>query len=210
MIDINKEIHLGEKAYLLMVSRKILPGLAIMIIAAILLALSGVITGVLAGLVTAAGANQAKAVISISGYMTDVTLGLLILGLMICLVGAIIARLQYSNYSYMFEEFDLRMKRGILFRHIDSLPYRQIQDVNIDRSLVHQMLGLSKITILTAGHEEEGEKGEAQVVLDLLGKEDAEEIRQELERKIGVQIVKTVQEADAESSTGKGTGAARQ
>ena len=181
---------------MLMVSQRMTWGLGIMIAAAILLAGSSTITGVLAGLFAAAGANQGRAIFAISGYVTDITLGLLVIGLLVCLIGAIVARLEYSNYSYTFEEFDLRMKRGILFRHIDSLPYRQIQDVNIDRSIVHQMFGMSKVTILTAGHEEKGEKGETQVVLEPVDRDAAEEIRQILERKIGVQVVKTEQEAD--------------
>ncbi|MDE2037988.1 MAG: PH domain-containing protein [Patescibacteria group bacterium] len=198
MITPDHEQHLGEKAYLLMVSRRMAPGLVVMLAAAALLAASGPAVGFLAGLMAAAGADQKSAIASLSSYAMALDLGLLILGLAICLIGAVIARWEYRNYSFSFEEFDLKMRRGIVSRRIESVPYRQIQDVDIDRSLLHQALGLSKVTILTAGHEESGEKGKAEVVLDPLDKDAAEEIRALLERKIGVQIVKTVEEADAE------------
>ena len=52
-----------------------------------------------------------------------------------------------------------KIRRGILSRTENAIPYRQIQDADIERSLFFRMLGLSRLVILTAGHEDEAPKG---------------------------------------------------
>ena len=96
----------------------------------------------------------------------------------------------YVNYTFTFEEFGIKMKRGIMMKKENTIPYRQIQNVNIVRSPWHQLLGLSKLVMTTAGHEEEGEKGLSEVSIEAVDKELAEEMRQNLESKIGVQVVR--------------------
>jgi putative membrane protein len=136
---------------------------------------------------------------SISSAVSSVILGLFLVSIMVILVSIIIALLEYRNYAFTFEEFDLKMRRGIFDRREVSLPYRQIQDVDIERDVSHQLLGLSKLVLMTAGHEEAGEHEMAEVLLEPLDKEAAEEIRAMLQRKIGIQVVETEQEADREA-----------
>ncbi len=206
MIPLNQEQWLGEKAYILMASRKMMPGVIMLLISAILLSLKGIITslvyrGFSAGGNPPAGGGSAMAA-SISNVGTIVILILLIVSLVVLIVGIIIARLEYKNLTYTFEEFDLRMKKGILHRTENSIPYRQIQDVDIDRTPMLQLMGLSKLSIITAGHEESTEHEKVEVVIEPIQKEVAEDIRQMLERKIGVQVVKSVVEADTEMESG--------
>jgi uncharacterized membrane protein YdbT with pleckstrin-like domain len=200
MIQLDQEQQLGEKAYLLMASRKMMPGVIIFLIAAILISLKGAIAGFIYGAFVAGGQGGAITAAAVSGAVVNVILAVFIVSLAVLLLGIVIARLEYRNYTYTFEEFDLRMRHGILSRAITSIPYRQIQDVDIDRSLSMQLMGLSKLTIITAGHEEAAEHEKVEVVLEPLQKEVAEDIRQMIERKIGVQVVRTVQEADSEDS----------
>ena len=202
MITLNQEQPLGQKAYLLIASRKMVAGLVVLLVALVLFAVSGPIASLAHRLFSAAGANGGNAASAVSGGITDAMIGLLIIGLIALAVGLIIARLEYLHFTYTFEEFDLRIRRGILQRSETSLPYRQIQDVDIDRSVAHQLLGLSKLTIITAGHEESAEHEKVEAILDPVEKGIAEEIRVMLERKIGVQVTKTVEEADEESSAG--------
>ena len=202
MIPLNQEQWLGEKAYLLMASRKMMPGVIMLLISAILLSLKNIIVSVVYSGFTAGGNGGAATAMSIGSASTIVILILLIVSLVVLIVGIIIARLEYKNLTYTFEEFDLRMKKGILHRTENSIPYRQIQDVDIDRTPMLQLMGLSKLTIITAGHEESTEHEKVEVIIEPIQKEVAEDIRQMLERKIGVQVTRSVEEADTEMESG--------
>ena len=200
MIPLDQPQQLGEKAYVLMVSRRAMPGIVMLLVSAILLVLKSAIGSVVySGFVTG-GASGAATAALVSQIVIGTILTLFIVSFAVFLVGVIIARLEYQNYTYTFEEFDLRMRQGILHRTETSLPYRQIQDVDIDRTLMFQLLGLSKLTIITAGHEESDEHEKVEVILQPIEKGVAEDIRVMLERRIGVQVIKGVQEADTEMS----------
>jgi uncharacterized membrane protein YdbT with pleckstrin-like domain len=70
------------------------------------------------------------------------------------------------------------------------ISYRQIQNVNIERNPTYQILGLSKLVLETAGREDKGEEGTSEVVLEAVDKKLAEEMRDKIIKKIGVQIVR--------------------
>jgi uncharacterized membrane protein YdbT with pleckstrin-like domain len=151
----------------------------------------------LIGILAIGGSHTAAA--SVSGAVTGLVMGLIIVALLACIVGLIIAKLQYSNYTFTFEEFDLKLKRGIVSTTTVSIPYRQMQDVDVERNILHQMTGTSRVVIDSAGHEEKDEHNETDIILDPIDKETADEIRLMLQRKIGVQVVEGEREADSEA-----------
>jgi len=106
------------------------------------------------------------------------------------IIGALWSWWLYKNTTFSLQEFDLKMRSGIIEKKETSLPYRQIQSVDIVRGPMHQILGLSKLVMLTAGHEEAGEKGLTEVVLEPIDKGFAEEVRNALQERIGVQVVR--------------------
>ena len=91
------------------------------------------------------------------------------------------------------------MRHGILNRRENSIPYRQIQDVDTEQGILYRLFGLSRLVIITAGHEEGGEKGDAEVWLEPINTNIAEEIQEQLEREIGVQVVEGEKEADQQA-----------
>jgi putative membrane protein len=124
-----------------------------------------------------------------SGYLALIIFvlqGLAVLGFFL---GFLVAWLVYYFYTFTMEEFDLRLKRGVLHREEISIPYRQMQNVNIVRSLFYQIIGVSKLYIDSAGHEEPGAPDESEIILKPIEKEVAEQIRSLLEHRIGVQMV---------------------
>lgn len=105
-----------------------------------------------------------------------------------------IAWLIYTHYKFLLGEDSLKIKRGILTKEEVAIPYRQIQDVDIERDLSFQALGLSRIVILTAGHDDEktmDDKSEG--ILPALDKDLAEWLQAELLKRANVQ--KVVEEA---------------
>ena len=107
----------------------------------------------------------------------------------------LISWLIYTNYKFALGDNSLKIKRGILSKEEIAIPYRQIQDVDIDRDLSFQMLGLSRISILTAGHEdkpaedEPAGSAESEGVLPALDKDLAEWLQTELLKRANVQKV---------------------
>ena len=62
-----------------------------------------------------------------------------------------IALWAYSNFSYEVTDDGLFIKFGIIHQKTISVPFDQVQNVNIERSLIDRMLGLARISIETAG-----------------------------------------------------------
>src|SRR3989338_602589 len=55
----------------------------------------------------------------------------------------IITWLKYSTYLFALDEHAFRVKCGILNKKEVTIPYRQIQNVNIERDISYRILGLS-------------------------------------------------------------------
>jgi uncharacterized membrane protein YdbT with pleckstrin-like domain len=116
-----------------------------------------------------------------------VVLGLFVI---VFLLTFFIAWLIYINYKFMLGDDSLKIKRGILNKEEISMPYRQIQDVDIERDLAFQMMGLSRIVILTAGHEDKDDKDdETEGILPAMDKDLAEWIQAQLLQRANVQKV---------------------
>jgi uncharacterized membrane protein YdbT with pleckstrin-like domain len=103
-------------------------------------------------------------------------------------IALFVAWLIYSRYKFCLGDDSLKIKRGILNKEEVSIPYRQIQDVDIKRDLSFQMLGLSRIMILTAGHEDRAaDDGDSEGILPALDKNLAEWLQAELLKRANVQ-----------------------
>jgi uncharacterized membrane protein YdbT with pleckstrin-like domain len=103
----------------------------------------------------------------------------------------LIAWLVYKNYKYCLGDDSLKIKRGILNKEEVAIPYRQIQDVDLRRDLTFQMIGLSQIVILTAGHDTDEKPGDddTEGILPALDKDLAEWLQAELLKRANVQKI---------------------
>ncbi|MDB5194739.1 MAG: hypothetical protein JWN50_753 [Parcubacteria group bacterium] len=169
MVALNIEQHLGTKAFVLFALEKMK---WILVLIAVTLFLSIV-----------RDATQYPVLASFVSFLE-------LASMLSFVFGFVWAWLLYQRFTFTFEEFDIRMRSGIVIKKEVSIPYRQIQSVDIVRSVTHQMLGLSKLVLLTAGHEEADEKQLTEVVLEPIERSVAEDIRDMLQEKIGVQIVR--------------------
>lgn len=101
-----------------------------------------------------------------------------------------IAWLEYANYKFFLDEDSLKIKRGVLSKEEIAIPYRQIQNVDIERNFYYQMMGLSRLVILTAGYDaDKPEEDESEGILPALDKNLAEWVRGELLKRTSVQKV---------------------
>jgi membrane protein YdbS with pleckstrin-like domain len=61
------------------------------------------------------------------------------------------AEIIYNSFRYSADEIGFQKTYGVIHKMQVSIPYQQIQNVNIRRSFTDRMLGLSHVSIETAG-----------------------------------------------------------
>ena len=129
-------------------------------------------------------------------YLTLGGLACILLFAIFFVLAFFISWLVYVNYKFALGENSLKIKRGILNKEEVAIPYRQIQDVDVRRDLGFRMMGLSRIIILTAGHEDpmehddySEERGESEGYFPALDHNLAEWLQAEILKRANVQKV---------------------
>jgi uncharacterized membrane protein YdbT with pleckstrin-like domain len=97
--------------------------------------------------------------------------------------------LWYHFYEFRLSDHALEIRRGILTKEETSVPFRQIQDINLERSLLFQMVGLTELKVITAGREEDGDTDDTEEVLPALDKNLASLLRADLLRRANIQEI---------------------
>lgn len=204
MILLNEEQRLGRKAYALMVVQGLVPTVIIAIVAAVLLAVSRGVSDLIFVVFKLAGSGTPAMSASIDHGVRYVVFLAFILAGVSLVMSFMTSRLRYRKYTFTFEEFGLRLRRGTMRMTELTIPYRQMQDVEVERGFLHQLTGTARIVINSAGHEEPAARfrpaEETNIILDPVDRTAAEEIRLMLQRKIGVQVVEGEREADREAA----------
>lgn len=83
--------------------------------------------------------------------------GILLAGYLI--ITYLIAGAIYQSFYFSVDENGFQKEYGIIHKRQVSIPYNQIQNVNITRSLTDRLLGLSRISIETAGNSSPDPRG---------------------------------------------------
>lgn len=95
------------------------------------------------------------------------------------LVGVLaLTYLSYRVYTYMFTDEAFIMTSGLAMRNEVAALYHQIQNVNINRSVLDRMIGVSEIVILMTGSDKDA--GHTKIVLPAIGKTKAKVVQKEL------------------------------
>ena len=132
---------------------------------------------------------------NVQNYTLGATLVAFILALITFAISTALARLNYKNYVFAVGDDSFKIKRGIFSKTENAIPYRQIQNVDIECSVMFQMLGLSRLIILTAGHEDEKPNGsgsgddEAEGIIPAIDQKLAEWLQAELLKRSNIQKV---------------------
>jgi len=114
-------------------------------------------------------------------------------GLLVLVFGVISSLIKYYSTSYALEEFDLKMRHGIISRNEVSIPYEHIEDVNVDQGILFRLIGLGRLVVLSAanaGHDEASTD-------ELFGVIDyglAVQLREELLKRSSIREVREIKE----------------
>ncbi len=92
--------------------------------------------------------------------------------LVLCFVWA---KLTYHFYRYELTDAGFKKELGVIWKRYITIPYDRIQNVDINRGILARILGLSNISIQTAGA-----MGGAEGRLPGISREIAEQLRDEL------------------------------
>lgn len=131
--------------------------------------------------------------------MDEVLIGLLIAFVVLLFGSLVVSGFQYAAYEFMLDEHALKMRSGILNIQIEAIPYRQMQNVDIERNILFRALGVSRIVILTAGTEDTKTGNESQGIIPVLDKHLAMQVQEELLRRSNIE--KTMMVAGQQSTT---------
>ncbi len=63
----------------------------------------------------------------------------------------------YERYRFMIQEDGIEIKRGILWKKDITIPYDRVQNVDIDRGPIEQLIGVYDLNIFTAGTSSEAQ-----------------------------------------------------
>lgn len=85
---------------------------------------------------------------------------------------------EYRVYTYTFTEEAFLMTSGLAVRNEVAALYHQIQNVNISRSPLDRLIGVSQIVIFMTGTDRE--MGHNKIVLPAVGKKKAKLVQKEL------------------------------
>jgi uncharacterized membrane protein YdbT with pleckstrin-like domain len=89
--------------------------------------------------------------------------------------------LEYRYYTYLFTDDAFIMTYGYMVRNEIATLYHQIQNVNIQRSILDRMIGVSQIIILMTGSDRDAHRN--QIVLPAVGDRKARLVQSELLRR---------------------------
>jgi uncharacterized membrane protein YdbT with pleckstrin-like domain len=114
--------------------------------------------------------------------------------LIIFTVTLLIVWVEYASFGFLLGADALKVKRGVIHKEEVAIPYRQIQNVDIERTLLDQIAGTSRLVILTAGHDDadadkEGGKAESEGIIPVMDKKLASRLQTELLSRASIQKV---------------------
>jgi len=96
----------------------------------------------------------------------------------------------YINCTFALTDDALKIKKGIFTEKEIAIPYRQIQNVSIERNFSDQIFGLSRVIISTAGHDnDKTPEDESKGILPPISKARALALQMELLKRADVQKV---------------------
>lgn len=111
----------------------------------------------------------AAAALTAGGRVTVWILATIVIG------GIVVRTLAWRRFRYAFDGSVVRVSRGVVSRHQHTVEVARIQQVELERSLAHRLLGVTTVRIETAG-------GGADLELRVLADDDAVALRTAIRR----------------------------
>ncbi len=176
--------RLGFRALVVYIIKGVLPGVVLLFLTFIVLSAKNTLINIFIGSGYTGSDSINKIILFLIG-------GFYILSFLILVLGVTINLLHYIGCRFGMDDYGFKLHRGIISRDEVSIPYRQIQDVNVDQSIFGRIIGVGKLIILTAANNEKEKHGEeSEVVLGTIDISIAKSLQKQLIEKSSIQLVK--------------------
>lgn len=119
--------------------------------------------------------------------------GLFSLTAILLIFGLFMSWINYISCDFTLDENAFNIRRGFFTKREVSIPYRQIQNINIEQSLSNKMLGIGKLVILTEGDHGNTSGGNGEGVFQVIDYTLAHQVREFILQRTNLQIVKDVE-----------------
>jgi len=144
----------------------------------------GLLAIIIGSIVVFMNINNPRYIIEILDFNSMYFLFLLVF-IILLLSAYVFARLTYYFYRYSLDQNEIKIEKGIIWRKNISIPYKNIQNVDIYRGIMCRLLGLSDLQIQTSGYgavgkEQSGSEGRLPGILKL----EAEKLQIEIMQKV--------------------------
>ncbi len=200
MISINTPNNLGVKVYHFFLYRSMLPALVCLFAAGVLAVMGKSLNNLILDILSMFAPVNILSQQLTTTFVSNSFFALIAIAIIIAMVAFTKSTLQYRNFSFTLEEFNIKIKRGVLSTTEISVPYRQLQDVVIARDINYKMFGLSRLVLNTLKDDESGDHKSSQIVLEPIDAILADEARQILESKIGVHVIERTRDIPVQGS----------
>lgn len=118
--------------------------------------------------------------------------GIFIVSIILIIIGLLVSYIKYISCDFTMDENAFSIRRGFLTKREVSIPYRQIQNINIEQSLRSKMLGIGKLVILTEGDRNESNEGSKEGVFEVIDYDLAHRVREYILGRTNIQTAKDV------------------
>lgn len=191
----NTSTGLGKKAFTFFLYRHMAPAAVCLMVAILAAILGNALVNGIVDLVSVAGPVSHSSVLAISSFTSNGIFALVAIALILAMIAFVRGSIEYRNFSFTLEDLNLKVRHGILSTTEVSMPYRQIKGVSIERSIDYRMFGLSRLVLNTTRDSESAGNTDDKIILEPIDNVLADEVREILERKIGVQVIERAEEA---------------
>lgn len=127
---------------------------------------------------------------SLSNTLNVVIYWSILATLAVFFITAFVSWLGYAMFQFSLGTDIFKIRRGIFTKDETAIPYRRIESVDIRRNLIHQLFGVSRITIETTIDSEstaDNKKNSSDEVFPVIDHSLAENIQEELTKRANVQ-----------------------
>ncbi len=175
------EKRLGVRTLVYSCLSSVLFGIVFIIIASILPKISQ-------GVISSLNLNLDAVQISLINRLGNIIVAIAFLfGFFLILFGTIINFLRYISTTYELSENAFMSSHGLIGKNKILIPYKQIQAVNLNQSVIFRIFGISNLSVLSAGNENGGEK--ADEIFKIIDVSIAKYLQDELMKKSNIQEV---------------------
>jgi uncharacterized membrane protein YdbT with pleckstrin-like domain len=107
-----------------------------------------------------------------------IIIGLFLIFVIIGLLITALGLLEYKHYKIIISDETIKIYRGLFSEEEIGLPFRRLKQVDIERSLINQIFGVSNIRLTILGEDDDNPVSrEKKLIIPYLDKNVAQEIQ---------------------------------